>query len=175
MSSMATFFYANPVDALFQGEGDVALYGNLFVNPYGNAIHIQSHNDIPKDIDIAFNTVLAARTGITVMPAARSVAFRQSVVGNAVFAATPLVGGARRATSRRRSPTRTAIWSGRSRFPARSTSPRAHRSRARVPTPRTLRNSPSGTAISMAGNECSDRSVHTRLPERIRGGAPRFP
>jgi len=47
MSSMATFFYANPVDALFQGEGNVALYGNLFVNPYGNAIHIQSHNDIP--------------------------------------------------------------------------------------------------------------------------------
>jgi hypothetical protein len=87
------FFYANPVDALFQGEGNVAVYGNLFVNPFGDAIHIQPHNDIPKQVDIAFNTVVAGRTGIMVAPAAGSAAFRQSVVGNAVFAATPLVGG----------------------------------------------------------------------------------
>ena len=87
------FFYANPVEALFQGEGNVALYGNLFVNPYGDAIRIQPHNDIPKNVDIAFNTVLAERTGISVALAPRSAAFQQTVIGNAVFAAAPLVGG----------------------------------------------------------------------------------
>ena len=87
------FFYANHVEALFQGEGNIALYGNLFVNPYGDAIHIQPHNDIPKSVDIAFNTVLAERTGISVVPGVGSAAYRQTLVGNLVFAATPLVGG----------------------------------------------------------------------------------
>ncbi len=32
------FFYQNRDEALFQGEGNVALYGNLFVNEYGDAI-----------------------------------------------------------------------------------------------------------------------------------------
>ncbi|HVN35379.1 MAG TPA: hypothetical protein VMU96_09000 [Casimicrobiaceae bacterium] len=87
------FFYANRDEALFQGEGNIALYSNLFVNPYGDAIHIQPHNDIPKQVDIAFNTVLAERTGIRVVTGMRGSAYRQSVVGNLVFAATPLVGG----------------------------------------------------------------------------------
>ncbi len=87
------FFYANRGEALFQGEGNIALYGNLFVNPYGDAIHIQPHNDVPKRIDIAFNTVLAERTGISVVPGGASTTYRQAVVANAVFAAVPLAGG----------------------------------------------------------------------------------
>ena len=88
------FFYANRYEALFQGEGNIALYSNLFVNPYGDAIRIQPHNDVPKSVDIAFNTVLAERTGISVQPGAAWTTYRQSVVGNLVFAAWPLLGGA---------------------------------------------------------------------------------
>jgi len=68
------FFYANRTEALFQGEGNIALYDNLFVNPYGDAIHIQPHNDIPKRIDIAFNTVLAEGVGISVVAGESSAA-----------------------------------------------------------------------------------------------------
>jgi hypothetical protein len=88
------FFYRNRYEALFQGEGNVALYANLFVNPDGDAIHVQPHNDIPKRIDIAFNTVLAGRVGISVVASERSLAYAQTVTANAVFAAVPIVGGA---------------------------------------------------------------------------------
>ena len=57
------FFYQNRLESLFQGEGNVAIYGNLFVNAHGDGIRIQPHNDIPRRIDIAFNTVLARNTG----------------------------------------------------------------------------------------------------------------
>ena len=87
------FFYANRYEALFQGEGNIALYSNLFVNPYGDAIRIEPHNDVPKRVDVAFNTVLAERTGISVLPGAGRATYRQTVVGNLVFAAAPLVGG----------------------------------------------------------------------------------
>lgn len=58
------FFYENAQEALFQGEGNIALYNNLFVNHHGNGVHIQPHHDIPRDIHIFFNTVLANRVGI---------------------------------------------------------------------------------------------------------------
>ena len=58
------FFYANPAEALFQGEGNVALYANLFVNPYGDAVHIQPHNDVPRNIWLFNNTVVAKGAGI---------------------------------------------------------------------------------------------------------------
>jgi len=90
------FFYANRHEALFQGEGNIALYGNLFVNPYGDAIHIQPHNDVPKAVDIAFNTILAGGAGISVLAGFGSSTYHQTVVGNAVFAATPLDGGIQR-------------------------------------------------------------------------------
>jgi hypothetical protein len=90
------FFYQNPHEALFQGEGNLALYNNLFVNEYGDAIHIQPHNDIPKTIDIFFNTVLAGNRGIVIQSGLGSMAYRQSVVANAVFAAVPLTGGQQR-------------------------------------------------------------------------------
>jgi hypothetical protein len=88
------FFYGNRYEALFQGEGNVALYGNIFVNPHGDAIRIQPHNDIPKRIDIAYNTVIAGRVGIAVAVNERSGAFAQVVAANAVFAGIPIAGGA---------------------------------------------------------------------------------
>ena len=82
------FFYQNPTEALFQGEGNVALYNNLFFTSTGNAIHIQPHNDIPREIRIFNNTVVASGRGIRVTGGSSNAT--QKVIGNAVFAATPI-------------------------------------------------------------------------------------
>ncbi|HEX2643613.1 MAG TPA: right-handed parallel beta-helix repeat-containing protein [Thermoanaerobaculia bacterium] len=85
-------FWENPYEALFQGEGNIAFYDNLLVNktgPFG--MRIQKHNDLPRKIDIFNNTVLAKGTGIQITSGA--VGYVQRVIGNAVFAATPLYGG----------------------------------------------------------------------------------
>jgi len=87
------FFYQNRHEALFQGEGNVALYGNLFVNEHGDAIRIQPHNDIPRRILIAYNTVVAAGAGISVIQKEGAPLFRQIVTANAVFAGVALAGG----------------------------------------------------------------------------------
>jgi len=87
------FFYQNRQEALFQGEGNVALYDNLFVNAYGDAIRIQPHNDIPRRIVIAFNTVVAKRAGISLIQKEGVASYPQSVIANAVFAGIPIRGG----------------------------------------------------------------------------------
>ncbi len=84
-------FYQNPVEALFQGEGNIALHDNLLVNRAGAAIHIQPHNDKPRRIEIFHNTVLATGAGIQILGG--DPAYRQRSLGNAVFAAVPLSGG----------------------------------------------------------------------------------
>jgi hypothetical protein len=84
------FFYQNRHEALFQGEGNVALYGNVFVNDYGDAVHIQPHNDVPRRIVIAFNTVLAKGAGIVVLPKDGLPGMQQEIAANAVFAGTSL-------------------------------------------------------------------------------------
>jgi len=86
------FFYGNPVEALFQGEGNLALYGNVFVAPDRDAIRIQPHNDIPRNVVIAYNTVLARGAGIVLVRAQGSERFEQTVSHNAVFAGQPLTG-----------------------------------------------------------------------------------
>jgi len=63
----ANFFYNNPTEALFQGEGNIALYNNIFVNPAGDAVHIQPHHDIPKNIVIAYNTIVASGDGVRLL------------------------------------------------------------------------------------------------------------
>ncbi len=85
------FFYQNPTERLFQGEGTVALYDNLFINDVGDAISIQPHKWIPRRIQIFHNTVLARDAGILVTGAPATEV--QEVIGNAVFAAQPLRGG----------------------------------------------------------------------------------
>jgi hypothetical protein len=85
-------FLHNPGEALLQAEGRVAVYDNLFINGSGDALHIQPHNDVPRDMAIFSNTVLASGGGIQVRRAG-NVAYRQRVVGNLVAAAMPLNGG----------------------------------------------------------------------------------
>lgn len=86
----ANVFQDNATEALFQGEGNVALYNNLFVNPHGDAIRIQPHNHLPRSIFIFGNTVLASGAGIAVTGG--EAGFERYVGGNAVFAAEALRG-----------------------------------------------------------------------------------
>lgn len=85
------FFFQNPHEALFQGEGRFALYNNIFINDHGDAIHIQPHNDIPRELSIFYNTVLSPMTGIAVRRAeGEKREFAQPVVANLVFAEMPV-------------------------------------------------------------------------------------
>jgi len=85
-------FLHNPSEALLQAEGRVAIYDNVFINGSGDAIRIQPHNDVPRDMDIFSNTVLASGTGIQVRRG-EGTAYRQRVIANVVAAATPIGGG----------------------------------------------------------------------------------
>jgi hypothetical protein len=92
----ANLFFQNPGEALFQGEGNLALYSNLFFNSHPvevPAVAIQPHNDIPKRVRIFFNTVVHPWKGIRVLRTEDNWVDDQLIVGNAVFAETPLQGG----------------------------------------------------------------------------------
>lgn len=84
-------FYENPYEGLFQGEGNLAFHDNLLVNRTNDGVNIQPHNSVPRRIEIFNNTVVASGNGIRI--AGADPAYPQRVVGNAVFAATPLTGG----------------------------------------------------------------------------------
>ncbi len=81
-------FYQNPHEALFQGEGHLALYNNIFYNTLGSAIHLLNHHDRPKKIDIFFNTILAKNTGLLIKKPDRR--FQQRISGNIIFAGKPI-------------------------------------------------------------------------------------
>lgn len=89
------FFYENPTEALFQGEGNFAFYSNVLVNTFGAAINIQPHNAVPRRIEVFHNTVLAKTTGIRV--SGGDPAYAQRVFANAVFASVPIGGGEQQA------------------------------------------------------------------------------
>lgn len=87
-------FWQNPSEALFQGEGHLALYNNVFVNSQGHAVHIQPHNDVPRQVDVFHNTVLARGHGIRILAReGQPPAWPQRVLRNLVFAARPIDGG----------------------------------------------------------------------------------
>jgi Right handed beta helix region len=79
------FFYQNPREALFQGEGRIALYSNIFVNDSGDGIHIQPHNDEVKDLAIFFNTVITAGAGLTIRKNLFAARPHLVIRGNALF------------------------------------------------------------------------------------------
>jgi hypothetical protein len=66
----------------------VVFHDNLLVNDSGDAINIQPHNDVPKMIRVFNNTIVANGRGIRVSGGSSS--YQQKVVGNAVFAGTPI-------------------------------------------------------------------------------------
>ena len=82
-------FLHNPTEALFQGEGNLAVYANLFVNDHGPAIVIQPHNGVVRDVQVFANTVVASGDGIVIRGGAP--AFVQRADVNAVFSPAPIV------------------------------------------------------------------------------------
>jgi hypothetical protein len=89
-------FFQNPNEALFQGEGNIDLYANLFYRSDESeipAVAIQPHNDIPRRVRVAFNTIVAPGAGIRVLRKPDDWVDDQWLIGNAVFAQTPLRGG----------------------------------------------------------------------------------
>ncbi|VAW86955.1 hypothetical protein MNBD_GAMMA16-119 [hydrothermal vent metagenome] len=78
------FLHQNPSEALFQGEGNIAMYNNVLLNDVGSALNIQPHNDVPKRIDIFRNTIVASGSGIRVRGGHPD--YDQKVFANAVFA-----------------------------------------------------------------------------------------
>jgi hypothetical protein len=84
------FFYQNPTEALFQGEGNIALHDNVFVTSAGDAIHIQPQNDLPRNVTVYDNTVVASGAGISITGGDPN--YVQRIIGNAAFAASPVTG-----------------------------------------------------------------------------------
>lgn len=83
------FFYQNPHESLFQGEGNLALYNNLFFNTLGDAMAIQPHYDEPRKIAVFFNTIVASGVGIRLVRRETTPSEMHYVAGNFVFAQTP--------------------------------------------------------------------------------------
>lgn len=81
-------FLHNPHERLLQAEGNVALYNNVFVNALGEGVSLQAHNDVPRDIDVLYNTVVSRGTGLRLSDAA--LGYRQRVSGNIVYAEAPM-------------------------------------------------------------------------------------
>jgi hypothetical protein len=87
----ANLFWQNPTEALFQGEGNVALYNNVMSNRFGDAMNIQPHNDVPRRVEIRHNTVLARDAGISLRTRPDTEG-HFDIRDNLVFAARPLAG-----------------------------------------------------------------------------------
>ena len=83
------FFYQNPSEVLFQGEGNIAFYNNVLVNDYGAAVNIVPHNGVPKKVDVFLNTIVASAYGLRIQGGATE--YVQQAIGNAVFAAASVV------------------------------------------------------------------------------------
>lgn len=86
------FFYQNPHESLFQGEGNIALYNNLFVNHFGDGARIQPHHGTTRTISVFYNTVMTKGSGVTILRGWRDPVSRQLVSGNIIFARSPLRG-----------------------------------------------------------------------------------
>lgn len=87
-------FWQNPSEALFQGEGHLVIYNNVFVNAQGHAVHLQPHHDVPRYVDVFHNTIVARGNGIRILRREGTApVWSQRLRGNLVFAARPLSGG----------------------------------------------------------------------------------
>jgi len=87
------FFYQNPSENLFQGTGTIAFYNNICVNHLdGGGIVFQNHNGFsPRNISVFYNTLIIRR-GKGIRISGSDALYRQRVIGNAVFADTPIYG-----------------------------------------------------------------------------------
>jgi hypothetical protein len=86
------FFHENPNESLFQGEGNIALYNNVFVNRSGDGARIQPHNDTPRKISVFYNTIVVAGSGVSLARRDGDPPYPQLVSANIVFARLPIRG-----------------------------------------------------------------------------------
>ena len=84
-------FFCNPGESLLQAEGSLSIARNILVNPAGDAISIQPHNDIPKSVDVQQNFVAASGKGISISEAPSN--YTQSVTGNWIYSPAGATGG----------------------------------------------------------------------------------
>lgn len=89
------FFYNNPVEALFQGTGNIIMYANIFVNnfdPSGfRAVYFTPQNGVsPQNIKVFHNTIWTANTTGGIRLYNPNANYRQSCSANAVFSALPI-------------------------------------------------------------------------------------
>ncbi len=85
------FFYHNPRESLIQVSGRVSIHDNIFVDVAGTAIRLQNH-DLPMRMARVYNnTIYYAGQGIDVSGTLDQGAW---VVGNLIFADTPIHGSA---------------------------------------------------------------------------------
>src|SRR5690606_5393098 len=100
------YFLHNRHEALFQGEGNIALYNNILVaedNTGFPAIAIQPHNDRPRRVRLFFNSIVHPGAAIRIVggnTVAGGPADEQAVVGNLIFASVPISGGVQAANTR---------------------------------------------------------------------------
>jgi hypothetical protein len=87
------FLYDNPHEALFQGEGNIAMYNNLFINPRGPGVHVQPHYDVPRTVRIMHNTFVTSGDPLVVRLSETPPSRAQFVAANALFAPRPAQGG----------------------------------------------------------------------------------
>lgn len=62
-------FYGNPTETLLQAEGNLSITANLFLNPAGDGVSIQPHNDVPRRVDLRGNFIAAKGFGLRVVGA----------------------------------------------------------------------------------------------------------
>ena len=91
------FFYNNPVEALFQGTGNVMMYENIFVNHFDppglRAVYFTPHNGVsPQNIKVFHNTLWAMNSSGGIRLNSPNTSFQQYCVGNAAFAPTAISG-----------------------------------------------------------------------------------
>jgi hypothetical protein len=82
-------FYYNPREALLQASGRVTIHDNIFVDGQYTAIALRNHDLTLKLAHVYNNTVYTTQQGIYFGNEASQ---SEAVVGNLVFAATPLAG-----------------------------------------------------------------------------------
>lgn len=85
------FFYNNPVEALFQGTGNIMMYENIFVNHYDptgfRTVYFTPQNGVsPQDIKVFHNTVWANVSSGGIRLNGPAAGYQQYCYANAVFA-----------------------------------------------------------------------------------------
>ncbi len=81
-------FYLNPGEALFQGEGNLAIYNNVFVSRHGDGVHVHPHNGQVRALAFFHNTLVVPGVGLKARRGASG--YPRWVAGNLVFAALPV-------------------------------------------------------------------------------------